>query len=142
MGIVTSNTEIFNENGFIKNMYNFRNLPKSGYVFKTLFTNYNISLETAIIRSSVLEKLDYIFDERFEIIEEFDLFCRISINHKLFYVNKVLSKWRMHPNSSTWKNRELIWKERNLMLEKYKLDKNNFKIFFQSEIALFEKERN
>jgi len=91
VGIVTSNTEIFNENGFIKNMYNFRNLPKSGYVFKTLFTNYNISLETAIIRSSVLEKLDYIFDERFEIIEEFDLFCRISINHKLFYVNKVLS---------------------------------------------------
>ena len=45
----------------------------------------------------------------------------------------------MHPNSSTWKNRELIWKERNLMLEKYKLDKNNFKNFFQSEIALFEK---
>ena len=139
VGIVTSNTEIFNESGFIKNMYSSKNLPKSGKVFKTLFTNYNISLETAIIRSEVLKKLDYIFDERFEIIEEFDLFCRISINYQLFFVNKVLSKWRMHPNSSTWKNRELIWKERNLMLEQYKLNDSNFEKIFQNEIALFEK---
>ena len=139
VGIVTSNTEIFNERGFIKNMYSSKNLPKSGKVFKILFTNYNISLETAIIRSDVLKKLDYIFDERFEIIEEFDLFCRISINYKLFFVNKVLSKWRMHSNSSTWRNRELIWKERNLMLEQYKLNDSNFEKIFQNEIVLFEK---
>lgn len=139
VGIVTSNTQIFNDKGFIKNMYNSNNLPVSGKVFKKLFTNYNISLETAVIRSDALKLLDYNFDERFEIIEEFDLFCRISINYKLFFVNKVLSKWRFHEASSTYKNRELIWKEREIMLKQYKLNIDNFQNIYKNEIILFEK---
>ena len=78
-----------------------------------------MSLETAIIRRKALEDLNYWFDTRFDVIEEYDLFVRISYNWKLDYVDEVLAKWRVHESSLTWTNSELFPKEKKVNVEKF-----------------------
>ena len=138
VGIVVSNTLIFHESSNKKkNMYPKNKIPKSGMVFRDLFMNYNISLETAVVRASILKNLDHIFDPRFEIIEEYDLFCRIALNFKVVYLGEVLAKWRYHQNSYTWRYRNLLWQERLLMLNKFDSNIKNFNQHYYVEIKKF-----
>ncbi len=117
VGIVISDTLFFNENRVIKQLYK-KKPPPTGKVFSELLTQYYISLETVIIRKSALESLSEWFDSRFDVIEEFDLFVRISYQWELEYVNKVLSKWRVHNKSLTWQKPELFPFETNLFINK------------------------
>ena len=89
-------------------------------VVRDLLSNYHLSLETIMIRKTALLGLDYWFDEDFNVIEEYDLFIRISFNWKLSYVDKVLAKWRIHDSSLTWTRPELFFTEKELMIKKYR----------------------
>ena len=117
VGIVISNTLFFNEKGGFKKLYT-KNKPPSGYIFRDLLESYFISLETAIIRKKALPNKNNWFDKRFQIIEEFDLFLRMSINYKLLYVDEILGKWRVDENSWTWKRKDLYPKELRILLKK------------------------
>ena len=117
VGIVICNSIFFNSKNNEKLLYTNKK-PKEGYVFKELLESYNISLETAIIRKSAIEKLDHYFDNRFEVIEEFDLFIRLAKEFKLAYVDKALAKWRVHENSLTWTKKELFPSEMRLFAKK------------------------
>ena len=121
VGIVICNSIFFNSKNNEKLLYTNKK-PKEGYVFKELLESYNISLETAIIRKSAIEKLDHYFDNRFEVIEEFDLFARLSINFKLAYVDKTLGKWRIHQESDTWNKQHLFPEEKKIFIEKMAKD--------------------
>ena len=118
VGLVISNTIFFGENYKSKVLY--KKSPPQGYIFGELLEAYFISLETAIVRFSSLKRLNEFFDNRFEVIEEFDLFLRISLQYKLAYTNEILGKWRIHQNSLTWKNKELFPLESKLFLDKIK----------------------
>ena len=78
VGIVISDTYLFNDNGIIKQLYKNKK-PPQGYVFRDLLVNYFVSLETAIIRKKCLLDLDEWFDETYEVIEEYDLFYKNRI---------------------------------------------------------------
>ena len=117
VGIVISDTIYFNSNRVIKQLYG-KNPPPSGKVFRRLLTKYFISLETVIIRKKSLDDLHEYFDSRFEVIEEYDLLVRISFFWELCYVDKVLSKWRVHNRSLTWRKPELFPSETTLFLDK------------------------
>ena len=116
VGISISNSIFFNNKGKKKLLYKER--PKEGFVFKELLEGYYISMETVVIRKSSLELLDEYFDERFEVIEEFDLFIRLSKYCKLVYVDQILGKWRVHQSSWTWRRKDLFPKETRLFVEK------------------------
>ena len=116
VGIAISNSIFFNNKGKEKLLY--KRVPKQGFVFKELLESYYISMETVIIRKSKLKILSEYFDERFEVIEEFDLFIRLSKYCKLVYVNKILGKWRIHESSLTWKRKDLFPKETRLFIKK------------------------
>ncbi len=117
IGIVISDTLFFNDKKIIKQHYkNFK--PPTGNVFRHLLSSYFISLETAIIRKKALLELDHYFDERFEVIEEYDLFIRLCYHHHLGYVDQVLAKWRVHANSLTWKRPNLFNDETRIFLVK------------------------
>ena len=116
VGIVISNSIFFNSNKKEKILY--KKNPKEGYVFKDLLEAYYISLETAMIRKSELQKLNEWFDNRFEVIEEFDLFVRLAKECKLAYVNQILGKWRVHQSSWTWKRKDLFPKETRMFIDK------------------------
>lgn len=118
VGIVISNSIFFNNKNIEKVLYKKNNKPNNGYVFKELIESYFISLETAIIRKSCLDEMDEWFDKRFEVIEEFDLFVRLSKNKKLAYKDEILAKWRVHNESLTWQRKDLFPKETRLFIKK------------------------
>ena len=105
-------------------------------VFRKLLGEYFVSLETVVIRKKALDSLDYWFDNRFQVIEEYDLLVRIGFNWKLDYVDEILSKWRIHDKSWTWQRSELFSYEKKMMLETLSIRINNFKKIYSNEIRL------
>jgi len=117
VGLVYSDTYFFNEHGLHKRLYA-KKLPYRGHRFPDLLNNYLISLETAVVRKAALDSLEYWFDEKFSMIEEYDLFVRIGLGWKIDYVPDVLAKWRVHGQSWTWKSPDAFVQEKRVMLEK------------------------
>ena len=136
VGIVISDSYFFNQLGKRKQIYK-KNNPPTGNVFRSLLSNYFISLETVIIRKSFLEKFNLSFDNQFEVIEEFDLFLRLSYHCKLAYVNEPLAGWRVHASSLTWTKSKLFVGEKEILLKKLKKIIPNFEIDYKSEILFF-----
>lgn len=135
VGIVICDTYYFNKKRVIKQLYK-KKPPPTGKVFSELLTNYFISLETAMIRKDALKDLDEWFDSRFEVIEEFDLFVRISFYWELEYVDKVLAKWRVHKKSLTWQQPELFPFETDLFIGKIINHHPKIEIDYQNELNI------
>lgn len=114
VGLVYSDTLFFNQAGDEKRLYSDKQ-PYRGRCFRELLTNYIISLETAMVRREALDDLEYWFDDRFQVIEEFDLFVRIGMDWKIDYVPEVLGKWRVHGESWTWTEGERFVEEKKRM---------------------------
>lgn len=117
VGLVYSDTVFFNDNGVEKRLYATRK-PYRGHRFPDLLNNYVISLETAVLRRKALDSLAHWFDERFNMIEEYDFFVRVGLNWKIDFVAEVLAKWRVHGDSWSWRFPDSFSQERRLMLEK------------------------
>ncbi|QQR81392.1 MAG: glycosyltransferase [Deltaproteobacteria bacterium] len=115
VGIVYSDTFFFNEDG-VENRLLEKKKPYRGYCFDELLNNYLISLETAVIRKSVLDSLNQWFDEKFNMVEEYDLFVRIGIKWKVDFVPDALAKWRVHSESWSWKYPDSLVDETETML--------------------------
>jgi glycosyltransferase involved in cell wall biosynthesis len=116
IGIVICDTIFFNEKGLEKQLYK-KGPPPNGSVFRETLSDYFISLETAIIRKDSLDSLEYWFDTRFQVIEEYDLFVRLAYKWEIAYVDKILAKWRVHGSSWTWSKSELFPIEKKKMLK-------------------------
>ena len=138
VGLVISDTIFFNQKGNEKQIYKTKK-PPIGYVFKALLSEYFISLETVIVRRQALDSLDHLFDNRFQVIEEFDLFLRLSLSWKLDFVDEVLARWRVHESSWTWTKAELFPNEKRMMIQKYASSIKGFKNDYKKEIKLLER---
>jgi glycosyltransferase involved in cell wall biosynthesis len=92
--------------------------PPQGMVFRELLTRFYIGFLTVIVRKSVMKGSEW-FDERFNNIEDADLFFRIAYSNKLSYVDEPLAKWRIHNSSQTFQKYGLFAAERKLFLEKF-----------------------
>ena len=138
VGLVFCDTIFFNQRGNTRRLYD-KKTYHTGCCFAELLANYFLSLETVIIRRSVLDTQQEWFDGRFEMIEEADFFRRISYNWKLAMVNQPLAKWRVHPKSWTWTKPQLFFEETSLMLDKYRRLFPEFDKKFSKEIQILEK---
>lgn len=138
VGIVYNDTIFFDSEGDRKQLYA-EEEPYIGDIFRSLLKRYNFSMETIAIRKSHLEQLDQWFDPRFNMIEEADLFIRLSKFSRASFINKVLSKWRMHSASWTFSKYELFPKEKRQMLEKFEQMYPNFRQEYAEECLEIEK---
>lgn len=128
VGIVVSNTKIFNENSSI-NLFD-KNFDPPNFVFKTLLQNYFVSLETLIMRKSSIDMLEKHFDRKYNLIADFDLVIRLSKEVKMRYCPEVLSGWRVHQSNDTFKNPKMFVYEKEIWLTEQKekgLFQNNLK---------------
>ena len=139
VGIVICNTIFFNKH---REKVYYKTPPKQGYVFRNLLKSYYISLETVLIRKDSLSNLNYFFSENYNIIEEFDFLVRLSKHVKLSYVNKVLSKWRIHPNSLTWEKKYLYPIELESFINNLIATNPNFEEEYDSEINFLKRKIN
>ena len=115
VGIVTCNTIFFNEK--IKEQL-YKKTIQEGYVFDKLLENYNLSLETLIIKKNFALSSNIIFDKNLSYISDFDFFLRLSKICKLKYVPEVLSGWRVHQGSESWKKPNKFNEEKQIFIEK------------------------
>lgn len=138
VGLVICDTYFFNEKGSQKQLYK-KKKPPVGNVFRELLGEYFVSLETAVIRRTALNSLDHWFDQRFDVIEEYDLFVRLGYSWQLSYVDEVLAKWRVHGISWTWSRAELFPEERKLMLDKLSGMIPDFEELYTEEVKHIER---
>lgn len=134
VGLVYSDTIFFNELGHERILYG-RNLPCQGECFRALLGRYFLSMETVVVRRSAIEGQSSWFDERFNMIEEADLFRRISHDWKIAGVPHPLAKWRVHASSWTFKYPHLLGEETAVMLEDYRKRYPGFERDFSAEIS-------
>lgn len=133
IGLVICDTYFFNEQGIQKQLYSNKK-PPVGMVFREILGEYFISLETAVIRRNALDSLEHWFDSRFNAIEEYDLFVRLSYRWHLAYADVVLAKWRVHASSWTWSHSHLFPEERRLMLCELEKLIPNFNQIYEREV--------
>ncbi|OHB47361.1 MAG: hypothetical protein A2099_07225 [Planctomycetes bacterium GWF2_39_10] len=138
LGMTFSNSIFFDETGDKYEMFRFVQ-PYKGNVFGNLLANNFISTETMIYKRAALERLDYIFDDEFTTVMDFDLSLRVAYYYEIDYVSEPLSKWRMHKESESHKRRSLIPPENFKMLEKLMENIPDIQESFSKEIKDFRK---
>ncbi|MFA6142101.1 MAG: glycosyltransferase [Candidatus Omnitrophota bacterium] len=120
VGLVYSNSVILDEGG-IRNRTIFDiEPPKRGHAFYDLLKADFIPVMTAITRKDIL--LDAgLFDKKFIVAEDWDLFLKIARKHEIDYIDEVLVKYRVHAASHSRK-RTLMLRELNAIMDSYLAD--------------------
>lgn len=72
-----------------------------GWVTQQLLLSNFIAISASMVRSSVLK--DGLFDPQYNLLGDYDLWLRISVNHKFDYVDEYLFFQRQHGQSLTKK---------------------------------------
>jgi glycosyltransferase involved in cell wall biosynthesis len=103
---------------------------KSGYLFDHLLINYEINMQSVMIRRSILLDNNLSFDPSLQFSPDYDLFMRIASEYKLSSVSNFLVEYRKSDNSLTSKMIEYIAPEMEYTLNslREKLSKKNIKI--------------
>jgi glycosyltransferase involved in cell wall biosynthesis len=126
-----SNCFYFFEKNKTKILFTKQKLP-NGYIFNELSKNYLVNLSSMLIRKSFLYRLNYFFNNRYNIIGDFDLILRLSEKYLAHSINEPLVNIRYHDENFSRLNRDLFYKEyknwykKVIKLEKYKKNKNIF----------------
>jgi len=104
--LVYSNSSVMDSEGnILRNALDPQKLVR-GNIFNELLSRHNfIALLTVIINKEVLDEVG-IFNNNYNIAEEYDLFLRIAYKHPIDYVEQPLGKYRVH-NSNASFNRKI-----------------------------------
>ena len=99
--IVYSNYYILDE--FKKKKFAmFKNKLTSGIIINNLLKKYTVGIVTVFLSRDIFK--DYSFDNKFDIIGDFDLILRLSETKKIGYIHDTLAVYRLH-NSNLSKKR-------------------------------------
>ncbi len=103
--LVHSNTWILDEKKRRYPVFNEKK-PPSGNVFEELFKSNHICNLTVVVRHACIEKFRFNERSRFFGSEDYELWLRISQRHKIAYLDRIVSVYRIHSTniSSELKN--------------------------------------
>ena len=80
---------------------------ESGYIYKDLIKRYNIGILTSVIKNSLLKKSKIIFDNKYNIIGDFDFFLKLSKKYKFQYISEPIATYRIHENNLSFVNKNM-----------------------------------
>lgn len=95
-GIIYGNFFVQNENTFKKKKIFSKNKLPEGNIFEDLLNAYVLSLSSIMFNKLILKKYKLKFDERYEIISDFDLCLKIASLSKIYAVQEPISVYRVH----------------------------------------------
>ena len=106
------NSEIVYSNYYvIKKFFNFfikkkkySNFLPSGNITNNLFNNYCVGWPTIAIKKKIFSLKKNFFKERLNMIADFELIIRLSLNRKIYSLQEPLAIYRQHPNQLTRQN--------------------------------------
>jgi len=121
LGLVYSDCYLIDENGNFEGdtLLSSSRLYR-GNVFDKLFQGNFIAMPTVMIRRTTLGEVG-IFNPKYEIAEEYDLWLRIAEHYPIDFTEEPLAKYRIHSGSVS-RNRELAFNE-GFQLTEYWLEK-------------------
>ena len=111
----------------IKYIQNNYNLPE-GKIVKDLLKKYSIGILTACIKKKIFENI--LFDEKTNIIGDFDFFVKLSCDYNIGCIQKPLAFYRDHENNLSKKKLGVYINELNYWI------KNNNKRYKKLGISL------
>jgi glycosyltransferase involved in cell wall biosynthesis len=85
-----------------------------------LVINYQIGLSTAMFRKNLIQRINFSFDEKLNIIGDFDAFVELIHKVNFLYIDKVLSFYRWHSNNLSTLNHSQELEELEWWIEKRK----------------------
>ena len=77
-----------------KKKLRFKGRMPEGKISQKLLDNYFLGIITVMLKRSIFKKFK--FDEKYDIIGDFDLFIRLSLKYKFLTVQKPLSTYNIH----------------------------------------------
>jgi len=153
--IVYSNYYLFKEMYNTKKIF-FKSILPSGNIFENLIDSYNIGILTVMIKKKVFKKKSNFFDNKFNIMGDYDLFIRLAQNYKFKYIDRPLATYRAHNSNYSklnykseikefkyWTTKKFVIKNikketiQNLKIDylplkaKKYLDENKLKLFYK-----------
>ena len=106
VGFSCCNYWIINERKGVKAKIAFKTIP-SGFITEKLLVSNFVGMSTLMIRTSAYHSIKYGFNPEFEIIGDYDLVLRLSLNYKLSSINDTLSYYRCHNQNLSYLKFEL-----------------------------------
>lgn len=137
ISLVYSNYYILNQITGLKRIA-FKNEMPEGIVFKQLLKNYFIGMVTVVFKRNIFKKNKKLFNNKYNIIGDFDLFTRISRNFNFAYIHLPLATYRVHNMSTTNNNYQQYVNELKLWLKNQKFFNKNFLFFIEERILFME----
>lgn len=119
LGLACTDTVVFEEGRELSRMFA-NGRARRGKVFAELIRDQWISMSSAMLRRSALERLEEWFDPTLSMSEEADLFYRIAKDWDLDFVDEPLTRWRVHGVNSTFRHFDRFAEETRLILEKHR----------------------
>ena len=108
-----------------------KNKLPSGKITQNLLNDYSIGILTTIMHKNIFKKMK--FNNKFEIIGDFDFFLRSSLKYKIYSINKPLATYRFHSKNlskiklNTYISELEFWiKKNDKRLKNYNLFKFKF----------------
>ena len=103
---------------------------KNGYIHDDLIKSYNVGILTALIRKKFLKKAKKIFNDKYDIIGDFDLFIKLSIKNKFNVIQEPVATYRIHEKNLSLLKRDTEVKEFEDWIKNNKkiLSKKNYEI--------------
>ncbi|MFQ5787672.1 MAG: glycosyltransferase [Thermodesulfobacteriota bacterium] len=142
VGLVYSDAFLFNEKGKEKRSFESRKPYRNNIFSELLLCNF-INTQTVVIRNKAFDNLEYWFDSRLNITGDLDAYLRISYKWKVDYVDRPLVRYRVHRDSTTYKEgRDLLIVELDLMMENLKNVISDFEYKYPEEVKSLRKRRD
>ncbi|TGN03749.1 glycosyltransferase family 2 protein [Leptospira bandrabouensis] len=115
--LVCSNYDLIDpKSRFIKRANRF-NKP-SGFITKYLIDEYYIGILTVVFNAKLLKENNLNFNQSYNHIGDFELFLKLSENHKILYMSNSLACYRIHDNNlSSKKELELLREIKKMIRE-------------------------
>ena len=100
-----------------------------GYIYSSLIKNYYVGLLSSVIKRSCLGKSKKIFNDKYDIIGDYDLFLRLSKKYKFKAIQEPVATYRLHYNnlSNLNKKHEVFEFKDWLKKNKKNLKKDDYK---------------
>jgi glycosyltransferase involved in cell wall biosynthesis len=117
--LVYSNTIFFDSDNNTQKILNKKSMI-SGYIFSENMYHYKFSLETVMVRMSVVTENKVDFGKQFNMIGDRDFLSTVCFYGNVYYVDEVLGKWRIHSNNYSKVLHSTYPKELKIMFLRFK----------------------
>ena len=129
VAVVYGNSWIKNEKLNKKKIF-IKHKMKNGYIHDELIKSYNVGILTAVIKKKFINSKKKLFNDKYNIIGDFDFFLKLSQKYKFNVIQDPVATYRVHDKnlSKLKKNIEIKEFEHWLRNNKKIINKKNFEI--------------